>query len=711
LEDREDFLLVLIVFLDNREVMKNYLDGLNQEQLEAVTFAGKNLLVLAGAGSGKTKTLITRIAHFIQAGIDPYYIVAVTFTNKAAKELKHRLTAVFPQAQGVHIGTFHRLSHLFLRKYGQFIGLNTNFQIITPSDQKRIFKNIFIKLNRAETQYCNQKSALSLLSEFYHNKNVQFDPNWQPIISAYIDHCSKDSLLDFDALIDKATLLYTQEEFKKKFSGLLQHILIDEFQDTNPSQFHWIRELADPGSKITLVGDDDQSIYGFRGADVKIIQKVSSTFQDIFTIRLEQNYRSTPAILKIANQVIACNKNRLGKDLWTSNTDDLRPIVIETLDEYQEAQEVSRQIHQLLNKGAKFSEIAVLYRSNALSRLLEAEARKYHWPYRVSGGLPFFDREEIRDIMSYLQLISDPRQNNAFLRVINKPARKIGLKTQEVLIDYANRYDVALWDALLALLPTFSAATKKALQGFVELIQMLKVYTLQASSLADVTHMILQQTELLLLYKQGELSESKEDNLYEFTRALLDFQAGSPQIAVIDLLSLFLNEYLLDDSPLESKDTDCLVFSTCHGAKGLEWPYVFLIGMEKNLFPHEQSHREDEIEEERRLFYVAITRAKKQLRISYALKRQKFNEILYPDPSPFLYEIRQEDIQWIGKKNKKSLVSVKKDKTSKRVKHHIFGEGEVIMLDLSEDVITINFDRVGQKMLRYSLAQKMIQDL
>jgi DNA helicase-2/ATP-dependent DNA helicase PcrA len=704
--------------------MQHYLNGLNQQQLQAVTFAGRNLLVLAGAGSGKTKTLITRIAHFMHIGVNPSQIVAVTFTNKAAKEIKVRLSTLFPEAKNVHIGTFHRLSHLFLRKHGELIKLDTNFQIITPSDQKKIFKNIFIKLNRAETQYANQKNALNLLSEYYYNKNLQFDESWRPIITAYIEQCERESLVDFDALIDKATLLFQQEDFKSRFGNQLQHVLIDEFQDTNPAQFHWIRELVQQGTKTTLVGDDDQSIYGFRGADIRIIQKVSSTFTDLHTIRLEQNYRSTPSILKLANHVIGGNKNRLGKELWTSNPDDQLPVIHESLDEYQEIQEVSRNIHLLLNRGVRYADIAVLYRSNALSRLLEAEARKYQWPYHVSGGLPFFDREEIRDIMSYLQLVVDPRNNNALLRVINKPARKIGNKTQDILLEYSSQYQVSLWDAMLTLTSTFPSTTKKALQQFIELIQSLKLFlTQQAISLAELSHQILEQTQLSALYQNTDKGDSKEDNLYEFTRALIDFQSIYPEKSLIELLGLFLNEYLLDDTAHIEKEDNALVFSTCHGAKGLEWPYVFLIGMEKNLFPHEHSFREDEIEEERRLFYVAITRSKKQLRISYALKRQRYNEVLYPEPSPFLYEIPAECISWIGKKNQnnqhqknmsRNSMFTKPNKTRefnlKKIKHNIFGIGQIINLDLDQDVIIIKFEQSGQKMLRYSLAKNMIQE-
>lgn len=690
--------------------ISNYLSELNDQQYKAATYPGKSLLVLAGAGSGKTKTLITRIAHFLEAGVSPSSIIAVTFTNKAARELKERLQQYIPNTTGVYIGTFHRLSNLFLRKYGVFINLAQDFQIITPSDQRSIFKRVFQDLNREENQYCNHKNALNMLSRFYLDKSTKYDDLWQPIISGYLQYIYQKNLLDFDGLIEKAIELFSNQDFKKMFSTNIQHLLIDEFQDTNPPQYRWIQELSSDHTHLTFVGDDDQSIYGFRGADVTIIQRVSNTYDDLYTIRLEENYRSTPSILSLANTIIAQNRQRLGKNLWTKNQEHGLPEIHEYASEYEEAQGVCRMIHHLLHKGVHHTDIAILYRSNALSRLFEAEARKYQWPYKVSGGLPFFDREEIRDIMSYLQVIADPRQDRALLRIINKPARKIGQKTQDTLEEYSKQYQVSIWDSILALIPSFTAGTKKALVGFIELIQSL---TQQAQSLkfSDLTNQALNQTELIKVYQEQEQAEHKEDNLYEFINAIVDFEKNYEDLSTLEQIKIFINEYFIDDS-LNTDQEKGLTLSTCHAAKGLEWPYVFLVGMEKNIFPHENSQHYTEQEEERRLFYVAITRAKKQLRISYALKRQRFHEFLRQEPSPFITGLSPDLI-------KNERTSFQKVKTSiarpqaihkKLIKHEIFGKGEVILLDELNDLITIKFLSVGQKSLRYSLAKKMLTD-
>ncbi len=697
-------------FLINHMSITSYLNELNEQQYKAATYPGKSLLVLAGAGSGKTKTLITRIAYFIKAGVSPSAIIAVTFTNKAAKELKERLQHYIPNTTGVYIGTFHRLSNLFLRKYGSFINVAQDFQIITPSDQKSIFKRIFVDLNREENQYCNHKNALNMLSRFYLDKTTKYDDLWQPVISGYLQYTHQKNLLDFDSLIEKAIELFANQDFKRIFSTNIQHLLIDEFQDTNPPQYRWIQELSSEQTHLTFVGDDDQSIYGFRGADVTIIQRVSNTYQDLYTIRLEQNYRSTPSILALANTIIAQNRQRLGKNLWTNNQEFGLPEINEYASEYEEAQGVCRAIHHLLHKGVDHTEIAILYRSNALSRLFEGEARKYQWPYKVSGGLPFFDREEIRDIMSYLQVIADPRQDRALLRIINKPARKIGQKTQDTLEEYAKQYQVSIWDAILALIPSFAPATKKALVGFVELIQSLN-YQAQSLTFSDLTNQALNQTELLKIYQEQEQAEHKEDNLYEFVNAIVDFEKNYADISTIEQVKIFINEYFIDDS-LNTDQEKGLTLSTCHAAKGLEWPYVFLVGMEKNIFPHENSQHHSEQEEERRLFYVAITRAKKQLRISYALKRQRFHEFLRQEPSPFITGLSPDLIKVPKASFQAVKTSVARPQSNhkKIIKHEIFGKGEVILLDELNDLITIKFLSVGQKSLRYSLAKKMLTD-
>jgi DNA helicase-2/ATP-dependent DNA helicase PcrA len=696
--------------------MSDLLNTLNLHQKEAATFGGRFLLVLAGAGSGKTKTLISRIVHEVQSGVNPNSIIAVTFTNKAAREVKERIVdALKGQSQGIYVGTFHRISNMFLRRYGHLVGLSPTFQIITPSDQKKIFKAIFARLNHPEHGSYQHKNALGVLSAYYKKSQMPTDRHWHDVIDMYIQQMQQDQLLDFDGLIEKALLLYNHPEFQQAVVPTISHLLIDEFQDTNPAQLRWIQSFLTQGAKATLVGDDDQSIYGFRGADISIIQSASLLLEGLWTIKLEQNYRSTPSILNLANASISKNIQRLGKDLWTANSDENKPRVVECLNEYHEAQEVCRKIHQLLHTGVLHQDIAVLYRSNALSRLLEGEARKYQWPYHISGGLPFFDREEIRDIMSYLQVIDNPHQSNALDRIINKPSRKIGQKTQDTILEYRNKYQVSYWDAMLSLLLSFPPQAQKALKEFMTLIEELRTCA-QLLALPQLADLIVAKTQLLQSYVKSDQGDQKADNIYQFHLALKDYEAqyqGPPD----KKLTAFLNDYLLDDTQVAELGSS-LVFSTCHAAKGLEWPYVFIIGAEKEYFPHEHSQSEEQIEEERRLFYVAVTRAKKQLIFFYAKQRQKYQEMLFPKKSPFLEEIPQHLLEWEylkqsdgsqGIKNYNISARTDNSSDSQRILNHpVFGKGVVLDLDFQNDVIKVRFAHLGTKVFRYSLCRGLI---
>lgn len=702
--------------------MSSYLQSLNDQQLKAATYAGKSLLVLAGAGSGKTKTLIARAAHALEAGIPASSLVIVTFTNKAARELKERLSQYLGDIGQLHVGTFHGISHLFLRRYGHWIGCPRSFQIITPSDQKRLFREIFVELNQREQGSFQHKNALHILHQHNRFPSQEIPGPWQPVIQRYLERCEQEHLVDFDALILKAIALYQRPEFQEHVTSSLRHIFVDEFQDTSPQQFQWVQLLLGGGAECTFVGDDDQSIYAFRGADLSIIQQADLALPDLHTIKLEQNYRSTPAILDLANTVIAKNTGRLGKTLWTANDNDIVPKVFVCPNEYEEAQKVSSLIHQLLNQGAQYEDIAVLYRSNALSRLIEAQARKYQWPYRVSGGLPFFEREEIRDIMSYLQLIVDPHHQGAWQRVINKPARKIGAKTQEKITQHAQQYGCSNWDATLTLLPGMSGQTAAALKGFIELIEELRVLASEAR-LADLTALVLQNTQLLTAYEKAEQAESKADNLYQFQQALADFLERDPLMegeSQLDALGRFLSEYLLDDLSDQHTDQNSLVLSTCHAAKGLEWPYVIIIGAEDQLFPHEQSQTEEEVEEERRLMYVAITRAKKQLYFVQTRQRQRYQDMTFPQLSRFLKGLGTELLQIEKHHNHQGPQAAHRRGTIKRphsgqqmsqqvfLDHPLFGRGIVEWLSPEQNLLKVRFPQEGLKTLRYSLCEPFL---
>jgi DNA helicase-2/ATP-dependent DNA helicase PcrA len=602
---------------------------------------------------------------------------------------------------------------MFLRRYGQWIGVASNFQIITPSDQKKIFRDLFTLLGVPEQGSYQHKNALSILSDFYKKSEWPRDPNWRRIVELYVEQMQRDQCLDFDALIEKALLLYGRPEFQEQVVPNIYHVFVDEFQDTNPAQLRWIQSFLAKGAKATLVGDDDQSIYGFRGADVSIIQCASLTMEGLWTIKLEQNYRSTPSILNLANASISTNKKRLGKELWTANDNDELPTVVQCLNEYHEAQEVCRRIHQLLHKGVPHKEIAVLYRSNALSRLIEGEARKYQWPYQISGGLPFFDREEIRDVMSYLQIIDNPHQSNALDRIINKPARKIGQKTQDQILEYRGTYQVSYWDAMLSLLPSFAPQAQRALKDFMQMIQDLRTVSV-LSSLSDLADLILSKTNLLQSYEKSDQSDQKADNIYQFHLALKDYErqyAGDPD----KILRAFLNDYLLDDTQVQAEAGSSLVFSTCHAAKGLEWPYVFIIGAEDQYFPHQQSSTPEEIEEERRLFYVAVTRAKRQLYFFHAKQRQRYHEIIAPQISPFLGEVSPDLLQWnllkkVSKELPLSFPIPKKTgiNAAQYLNHPVFGKGDILEIDIPNDAIKVRFDKLGSKVFRYSLCSSLV---
>lgn len=699
--------------------MSSYLSALNDQQLKAATHAGRALLVLAGAGSGKTKTLIARAAHAIEAGASPSSLVIVTFTNKAARELKERLVAYLGGVADLHVGTFHGISHLFLRRYGHWIGCPRSFQIITPSDQKRLFRDIFVELNQREQGAFQHKNALHMLHQHNRFPEQEIPGPWQPVIERYHQRCEQEHLVDFDALIIKAIALYGRPEFQEQVTSSLQHVFVDEFQDTSPQQFQWVQLLLERGADCTFVGDDDQSIYAFRGADLSIIQQADLALPQLQTIKLEQNYRSTPAILNLANTVIAQNTKRLGKTLWTANDNANTPKVLVCRDEYEEAQQVSKIIHNLLHQGVPYEDIAVLYRSNALSRLLEAAARKYQWPYRVSGGLPFFEREEIRDMMAYLQLIVDPHHQGAFQRVINKPARKIGAKTQEKIGQHAHQYQCSLWDATLTLLPSMSGQTAAALRGFIDLIEGLRVLA-NTAHFGDLTALVLQNTQLLTAYEKADQAESKADNLYQFQQALADFLQRDPLLdeeSPLEALGRFLSEYLLDDLSDERAEKNSLVLSTCHAAKGLEWPYVIIVGAEDQLFPHEQSQSEQEIEEERRLMYVAITRAKKQLFFVQTRQRQRYQDLIFPQLSRFLTGLPS-DLLIV----ERSSLPPSPRRSAQRnyqaqdrppgpqvfMDHPLFGRGVVEWLSKEQDMLKARFPGQGIKTLRYSLCEPFL---
>lgn len=632
-----------------KEPLKDHLSSLNEQQKKAAIFGGKRLMVLAGAGSGKTKTLVARLAHFCQVGHRPESLMAITFTNKAATEMRERLIHSVPEAQGAYVGTFHKISHLLLRRYGSYINLKTNFQIITPSDQKRMIKEGLKELSLTLSEKYSEAFVLRALSLRHQVSQEQFweksDHSVGRLLQYYDDRCEKEGLVDFDKLIIKATELFKHPFVSENFCERLSHICIDEFQDTNFQQILWLEALLGTNTGLTLVGDDDQSIYRFRGSDVTLMQTAHRRFEGLELIKLEQNYRSTATIVNAASEVIAKNSLRLGKTLWTQTVSEDKIILIKGKNEFEEADGVAKAIHRLRHRGVCLSEIAILYRSNRQSRLFEAAARKYQWPYKLSGGLGFYDREEVKDILSYLQLIVDKNSTLAFSRVINKPARKIGPKSLEKISQLSKEYDLPIFEALVASQTLFKGKTLERIKEFIALIEDHEGYA-QENSLADLTSSLLARSDLISAYKDN--TEQRQDNLYELINAMIDYQEKmKATVPPYQVLSEFLAEVTLATSTDKASDQGgpALSLSTIHAAKGLEWSYVFIVGVEEGLYPHQQAYKEEEQDEERRLFYVALTRAKKQCFLSYARYRSRGYEDYRTQPSRFLSDISPQHLQ------------------------------------------------------------------
>ena len=625
------------------ELGQNFLDELNSQQRQAVTFGGKRLMVLAGAGSGKTKTLVSRLAYFCSMGVCPSTLVAITFTNKAAKEMKERLAQCVPEARQALVGTFHHVSNRLLRRYGPYINLDPNFQIITTNDQKRIIKDALKALKITVDNDVSESFILKALSYRHQGHDEAF---WQHpshrvarVINYYDEFCQKENCLDFDSMIIKARDLFQTSFVKENFVENLSHLCVDEFQDTNYQQILWLESLLGTNTGLTLVGDDDQSIYRFRGSDVTIMQTAHNRFEGLELIKLERNYRSTSTIVQAANAVISKNKVRLGKKLWTAKNSENKIFIQEVEDENAEADKVAEKIHSLLNQKVSLSDIAILYRSNRQSRVFEAMARKYLWEYRLSGGQGFFDREEIKDLLSYLQLLVHKNSSLALFRVINKPARRIGPKSLEKITDIAQQYDLMIFDALIASQTLFKGKTKEALEHFIQTLESHR-QMMSACSLADLASSLIAQVDLLCAYEKNT-RDQREDNLHEFINALIDYENGAGKSkSGFELLESFLTDVaLMANSQSEEELVPKLTLSTVHASKGLEWPYVFIVGMQDDSFPSAHSRVPEELAEERRLFYVALTRAREQCFLSYARVRYSGYERKRIQPSRYLNDL------------------------------------------------------------------------
>jgi len=710
------------------------LSPLNDAQRQAVAADRGNMLVLAGAGSGKTRVLVHRIAWLVKAeGLSPWSILAVTFTNKAAREMRLRIEDMLGmQTQGMWVGTFHGLAHRLLKAHWQDAGLPQNFQILDSDDQLRVVKRICRQLELDDSRwppkqaqwYINaQKDEGLRAAHIDPPAGDLFEQTMLRVYFAYEEACERGGMVDFAELLLRAHELWLKQpsvlaHYRERF----KQILVDEFQDTNTIQYAWLRVLAGDQLPVVAVGDDDQSIYGWRGAKIENIQRFSEDFSATQMVRLEQNYRSTQTILKAANGVISHNFGRLGKQLWTAGESGEPITLYAGFNEQDEARFIVEQIEQWLGEGNNRVSCAVLYRSNAQSRVLEEAFIRNGIPYRIYGGQRFYERLEIRNALAYLRLLVNRSDDAAVERVINTPTRGVGSKTLDLLRDVARNRSVSLWQAMAScieekLLP---GRALNALQGFVVLLNELDSGT-DELSLDELVDHVIGLSGLLEFHKneKGEKGQARAENLEELVSAAKDF---IPEEEELSPLQQFLDSAALDagDAQADAHE-DSVQLMTLHSAKGLEFPLVFVAGMEENLFPHRMSVEEPgRLEEERRLCYVGITRAMQKLVMTYAETRRLHGMESYNAPSRFIKEIPTELMQEVRLNTSitrplSSHMSTEVPDTGlylgQRVYHQVFGEGVVLNFEGrgSNARVEVNFDAEGSKwlVLQYANLQLM----
>ncbi|MGH8377635.1 MAG: DNA helicase II [Gammaproteobacteria bacterium] len=678
------------------------LESLNPAQREAVTAEAKPVLVLAGAGSGKTRVLVHRIAWLIQVEqVSPFGILAVTFTNKAAGEMRGRIEQILAQpARTMWVGTFHGLAHRLLRQHWREAKLPQTFQILDSEDQYRLIRRVLKTLDLDEARYpprqlqwfINSRKDEGLRAKHLSEGDDPFDRLMRRAYAAYEEACERGGLVDFAELLLRALELWRNDAaLLAHYQQRFRHILVDEFQDTNAIQYAWVRLLAGKQSVPFVVGDDDQSIYGWRGAKIENILKFEKDFPETKVVRLEQNYRSTGNILKAANALIANNSSRLGKNLWTSGSDGVPIRVYAAYNEQDEAQFVLEHIKRWQQQGGARHDIAVLYRSNAQSRVFEERLLAEAIPYRVYGGPRFFERQEIKDALAYLRLIENRDDDASFERIINLPTRGIGMRTLDTLRETARRDKIPLWRVLHGVLDKQDASPRVlgAVGVFAKLIDDMDL-AIRGLDLFEQVDQVIHASGLVEHYKaeKGERGEARVENLQELVSAARGFEPEN--LEGMTPLSAFLSHAALEAGEGQAEAwEDCVQLMTLHSAKGLEFPLVFICGLEDGLFPHERSSDDlESIEEERRLCYVGMTRAMQELYLSYAETRRLHGTDTYGVPSRFLREIPPQLVEEI-----RPRVQVSRPFTAsaghldsapaglslgQRVQHPNFGEGVVL---------------------------------
>ncbi len=653
--------------------MNNYLENLNESQREAVLHKDGPMIIIAGAGSGKTRVLTYRIANLMNNNVDPFNILSLTFTNKAAREMKNRIATVVgdSEAKNLWMGTFHSVFARILRSEGHHLGFPSNFTIYDTQDAVRLLSSIIKEMQLEKDRY-KPKQVLSRISSFknslitvkayYNNPElIEADkmasrPKIGEIYNQYVERCFKAGSMDFDDLLLRTNELLTRfPEVLAKYQQRFKYILVDEYQDTNHSQYLIVRALADRFQNICVVGDDSQSIYSFRGANIQNILNFQRDYDKVNIFKLEQNYRSSKNIVEAANSVIQRNKTKLDKQVWTANEEGAKIKVMRTYTEAEEGRFIANSIFDnKMNLQLKNSEFAILYRTNAQSRAIEDALRKKDIKYKIFGGLSFYQRKEIKDTLAYLRLLINPNDEEALKRVINYPARGIGDTTLDKLSVAANHYKKSIFGLLLNLQSldiSINAGTKTKLMNFVTMMQHFQIEA-QTKNAFEVAEFVIKQTRIIKDLESDGTPEgvSKVENIQELLNGLKDFVDVQKEKEEEDSLAFFLEDVALaTDFDSEKKDnTPRVSLMTIHLAKGLEFPYVYIVGLEENLFPSAMSmNTRSELEEERRLFYVALTRAEKQAYLTYAQTRYRWGKLVDCEPSRFLEEIDEQFLEFL----------------------------------------------------------------
>jgi len=710
-------------------------ESLNEPQRQAVTSDSNNLLVLAGAGSGKTRVIAHRVAWLIKAGgINPHSILTVTFTNKAAREMRGRIEGIVEQEMGnFWCGTFHGISHRLLRAHWEEAGLRREFAILDSEDQYRVIKRVSKSLGLDDTKwpprqiqwFINKQKDECRRSKDVETADDYFAEKMNEVYAAYEELCERESLVDFGELLLRTYLLLKTNEnvldhYKKRF----RHILVDEFQDTNEVQYQFLKLLCEGEGHIMSVGDDDQSIYGWRGAKSENINRFTKDYKNTEIIRLEQNYRSTSIILGAANAVIENNQGRMGKELWTEQKEGEPISIYSAYNEDDEARYVVGSIQNWMEQGRDLNEVAILYRSNAQSRALEEAILREGLAYRIYGGLRFYERAEIKNAMSYLRLVFGREDDAAFERVINIPPRGIGAKTLDIIRSRAQKIETSLWKACQDLLETddLTPRASQSVEGFLSDFEDLEIET-KDLPLRDLVDHVIQRSGLIEYHKKeaGEKGRTRVENLAELVTAASDFEPEPLDDAEEIPLKLFIDHAALDAGETQASDHESAIqLMTLHSAKGLEFPLVFITGFEEGLFPHKLSIEEaDQLQEERRLCYVGMTRSMERLFIVHAEMRNLHGTETFNPPSRFLREIPEEltlEVRTGGSIPRRNTLSGKVSKgevpdtefkLGQRVFHEVFGEGVILNYEGqgSNARVEVNFDSSKTKWLMVSYAK------